>query len=355
MNISVVNRCGWSALVGSLVQGALAGSGFVQHNLVSDQVGVADHLDPDLVNAWGISASPSGPFWVSDNGTGKTTLYNSSGVKQGLIVGIPGDGSLTGQAFHSGTEFHGDVFYFASEDGTISGWRFPLGTTAEVLRAGTAGTYYKGITVAGAAGNAKIYAANFGTGAIDQLATDGSFLSFSDPNAPVGYKPFNIQSINGNLYVTFALANGIDDLPAAGHGYVDKFDPASGTFTRLVSGGDLNSPWGLATAPSAFGAFAGDLLVGNFGDGKIHAYDPNSGAAKGVLKDLLGNDIVIDGLWGLSNGNGGNGGDKDKLYFSAGPGGEAHGLFGSLQAVPEPTTFALVGLAALVAKRKRRH
>jgi uncharacterized protein (TIGR03118 family) len=324
-------------------------------NLVSDLPG-AKVTDPNLVNPWGISYSATGPFWVSNNGTGTSTIYtvNSSNTvtKSALVVAIPGMGNVTGQAFNAGTGFNSDRFLFASEDGTISGWRGALGTTAEVLQLGSSYNVYKGLAIADVSGHSYLYEANFRTGAIDVLKGDALAPdlagNFSDPNLPSGFAPFNIQNLNGNLYVTYAKqdATGTDDEAGAGNGFVDKFDTNGVLLGRLVSNGPLNSPWGLALAPSSFGTLAGDLLVGNFGDGTINAFDPSTGAYLGTLTNTTGATLTIDGLWGLIVGNNGTGGNSNTLYFTAGLNDEANGLFGSL-VVPVPGTLLLLGTGLL--------
>ena len=316
--------------------------------------------DPNLVNPWGIAFGPTSPFWISDNKTGLSTLYNGAGGIVPLVVTIPGPGgatsSPTGTVFNptnlAGT-FHGDAFLFGTEDGTIAGWRGGLGTTAEVPVT-TADAVYKGITLA----NDLLYAANFHAGTVDVF--DSTFApttvpgGFLDSSVPAGYAPFDIANIGGNLYVTYALqdADKHDDVAGAGNGFVDIFDPNGNLLTRLIANGPLNSPWGLAVAPSNFGDFSNDLLVGNFGDGKINAFDPSNGNFLGTLQDGMGNPIVNQGLWGLAFGNGGPQFNPDTLYFTAGipgPGGhvEDHGLFGDLRAVPEPSTVVLFGTAFL--------
>jgi uncharacterized protein (TIGR03118 family) len=331
-------------------------------NLVSDIPGLAANTDPNLVNPWGIASSPTSPFWVSDNGTGVATLYNGSGqpfpVASPLVVSIPGAATPTGQVFNGqSTAFNGDVFLFVSEDGTISGWRGALGTTAETLRVGSPDNVYKGTTEATIGGNSYLYAANFRAGTIDVLkGTSGApdlTGNFIDPNLPSGYAPFDIQNLNGKLYVTYALQDGAkqDDVAGPGNGFVDVFDLNGNLLQRLISNGPLNSPWGLALAPGDFGDFSNDLLVGNFGDGTINAFNPITGAFLGTLGDGLGQPITIEGLWGLRVGNSGNGFNPDTLYFTAGiPGDdqvEDHGLFGSIQPIPEPATMLLLGSGLL--------
>ena len=200
-----------------------------------------------------------------------------------------------------------------------------------------------------------MYAANFGTGKIDVFNGNFGLATvsghFTDPNLPAGYVPFNIQNIDGILYVTYALQNASrrDDVAGTGHGFVNAFDTNGNLLRRFTSQGALNSPWGLASAPAQFGAFSGDLLIGNFGDGLINAYDPNSGAFAGTLDDVTGSPIQIDGLWGLSFGNGAQGQDLNTLYFTAGipgPDGqvEEHGLFGAVSETPEPGSLLLMAL-----------
>ncbi len=327
--------------------------------LVSDLPG-AQITDPNLVNPWGISASGAGPFWVSNNGTGTSTLYTVNAItniatKNGLTVTIPGNG-VTGQVFNTSTgtgAFNSDNFLFVNEDGTVSGWRGALGTTAETLVAGSAANVYKGSAFAVTGGHAYLYEANFRTGGIDVLKGDAAAPTlagnFQDPTAVAGFAPFNIQNLGGTLYVTYAKQDAAkhDDVAGAGNGFVDAFDLNGNFLRRVASSGTLNSPWGLAIAPSSFGDLAGKLLVGNFGDGRISAFDPITGAPRGQLVDLTGTPISIDGLWALTPGNGGSAGSSSRLYFTAGSNGETHGLFGSLTAVPEPSPVILGGLTLL--------
>jgi uncharacterized protein (TIGR03118 family) len=321
----------------------------VQTNLVSDVPGLASHTDANLANPWGIATSPTSPFWVSDNHTGVSTLYNTSGTPQSLVVTVPPaaggkQGSPTGIVFNGSTDFQVSAgaparFIFATEDGTISGWASGSSAVLKVDNSAS-GAVYKGLAI-GNNGTANfLYAADFHGAKIDVF--DAAFApatlagTFRDLSVPAGYAPFNIQNIGGVLYVTYALqdADAHDDVPGLGHGYINKFD-LNGTFiARFASRGSLNSPWGLAVAPAGFGAFANALLVGNFGDGRINAFNPATGAFLGQLADDSGHAISIEGLWGLKIGNGGNGGDLNTLYFAAGIAGpdalEDHGLFGSI-------------------------
>lgn len=338
------------ALVPSLLPAANA---YLQHNLVSDIPDMADRLDPSLVNPWGISTSATSPFWVADNGTGLSTLYNSAGVANALKVTIPaasgsGTGNPTGTVQNPTTVFTLDAgkpsaFLFATEDGTISGWNPAFDGTHAVIKVNNSasGAVYKGLAINTAASGPMLYASNFNSGKIDVF--DGNFAkvtlpatAFTDASVPAGFAPFNIQNLGGKLYVTFARQDAAkhDDVSGPGNGYVDVFDLNGAMLQRLVGGGLLNSPWGLTIAPANFGDFSGALLVGNFGDGWINAYNPTSGAPLGTLKDTKGNIIAIRGLWALINGNGGNGGDLNAVYFAAGIQGEQHGLLGSIQAGP---------------------
>jgi uncharacterized protein (TIGR03118 family) len=322
---------------------------YVQTNLVSNLAGMAQLRDTNLVNPWGISFSSASPFWISDNGSGLSTLYavtnDASGAphvaKQGLQVSIPGEGVPTGQLFDGAGSFNGDIFIFAGEDGTISGWRGALGTAAELLAFNT-NAVYKGITMVTNTGTPLLLLANFREGTVDVYNTNLDLVQFSDPHAPAGYAPFNVQNIHGFVFVTFAKQNSAqhDDVAGPGHGLIDVFNPHTGKFLRFATGSDagghlraINSPWGVALAPESFGKFGDHLLVGNFGSGTIMAFDAN-GSFDGLLEDAHERTIAIDGLWGLAFGNGGRAGVPSALYFTAGLNGEADGLFGSI--VPAP-------------------
>jgi uncharacterized protein (TIGR03118 family) len=327
---------------------------YAQTNLVSDIPGLAAQTDPNLVNPWGIAASATSPFWISDNGSGLTTLYNSAGTPQSLVVTIPGPGtgasSPTGQVFNGSGQFNGDNFIFATEDGTIAGWRGALGTKAETLfNNSSSGAVYKGLALGTTGQGTYLYAANFHNNSIDVFPSSGAPTlagKFADPNLPAGYAPFNVQNIGGQLYVTYAKQNatGHDDVAGAGNGFVSIFDLNGNFVKRLASNGSLNSPWGLALAPSGFGAVGGDLLVGNFGDGQINAFGLD-GTFVGTLAGLNGLPLVNEGLWALTFGNGGNGGSANSLYVTAGLNGETDGLFARVDAVPEPGTFCLLAVS----------
>ena len=336
------------------IAGAGGGGGhhhaFEQRNLVSDIAGVARITDPNLVNPWGLAAGPSTPLWVADNGSNVSTLY-SGGVRGSipviapLVVSIPG-GAPTGAVFNptngfvisSGGASAPARFIFDSENGDITGWspNVPPSTQAQTV-VSTPGAVYKGLAMATTRKHKTLlYAADFHGAKVDVF--DDHFApvtlppgAFVDPNLPAGYGPFGIQQLGGRIYATYAKQDETahDDVPGVGLGFVDVYDTRGHLIKRLVSQGLLNAPWGLAIAPRRFGGFGGDLLVGNFGDGFIHAYDPRSGAFQGQLDNTDGNAIQIDGLWGLRFGNG-TFGTPDSLIFSAGIADEGHGLLGEI-------------------------
>jgi uncharacterized protein (TIGR03118 family) len=330
---------------------------YLLHDLVSDQPGVAPITDPHLVNAWGIAIGPK-TMWVSANGQDLSTVYTgdvagSPFQKNSLEVDIPG-GEPTGQVFNStaadfvvsdGTNSGQALFIFASEAGDVTGWAPsvpppPPSTQAQTGFQAADGAVYKGIALANDSANGQnfLYVADFHNDKIDvldstfHLATLGG--SFVDPNLPAGFAPFNVAAINGQLYVSYAKqdADKHDDVAGAGHGFIDVFSTDGVFVQRLVSNGQLNSPWGMVVAPSNFGDFSNDLLVGNFGDGRINAYNPTSGAFLGTLSSSKGHPIVTPGLWGLAFGNGSTAGDTNTLYFAAGPDDESHGLLGKITA-----------------------
>ncbi|WP_243358496.1 TIGR03118 family protein [Fundidesulfovibrio terrae] len=353
--------CGTVFLLAGLLLpwAARAGTpGFVQVNLVSDIPGLAATTDPDLVNPWGVAFSPTSPFWVADNGTGLSTLYNGKGVKQGLVVTIPSGASSapTGAVFNASSGlFLGDRFLFATENGTIAGWQGGTVAPIRVDNSGS-GSVYKGLAIDGG----RIFATDFKNGRVDVFDSNYSPVSlpggFTDPTLPAGYAPFGIRELSGDIFVTYAKVKfgTSDDEAGPGFGFVDKFDTNGNLLTRLVTDGALNSPWGMALAPAGFGSFGGDLLVGNFGDGRINAYDPVTGAFIDTLLDKNGSPLVIDGLWSLDFGNGSQFFDPKKLYFTAGINGEGNGLFGNLQAVPEPASLILAGAGAMAVAFMRR-
>jgi uncharacterized protein (TIGR03118 family) len=333
-------------------------------------VHVAKVFDPNLVNPWGISESSASPFWVSDNGAGRSTLYNSSGTPQSLVVSIPAPGeplgnggTPTGTVFNiaggasggfkvSGVTSGGlpttqpAVFLFSTEDGTILGWNpgvNPMGFdpakagTYAIIAAQTPGAVYKGLAIATDSGGVtRLYAPNFHAGTVDVFDTSFHMATtaggFADNGLPNGYAPFNVARVGGKLFVTYAVqdADAHDDVAGMGHGIVDTFDFQGHLMQRFAQHGQLDSPWGVSMAPAGFGPLAGTLRIGNFGNGHINAYDPTTGEFIDKVRDTHGQAIVIDGLWSLQVGNGGNGGLANTIYFTAGPNGEQDGLFGSI-------------------------
>ncbi len=325
-----------------------ANNSYTVHNLVSDGSVSGTATDLDLVNGWGIAASPTSPWWVADNGTDKSTLYNGSGVKQGLTVNVAG--GPTGTVFNGSGDFvvtSGSAsgparFLFATEDGTIRGWNPNVpaaGSTATEVGASTAGAIYKGLAIGAVGTTNYLYADDFHHARVDVF--NGSWTlqnwagAFVDSGIPAGYAPFGIQALRGMIFVTYAKqdADAEDEIAGAGLGYVSAFATNGAFLGRVASGGPLNAPWGLAWAPAAgFGRFSGNLLVGNFGDGRINAYawTGTSWVARGHLKTANHHPLSIDGLWGIGFGNGAGSGPVTTLYFAAGPDDESHGLFGSI-------------------------
>ena len=350
-------------LIPVMVASAQTANVYIQHNLVSDVAGLADVTDPNLVDPWGLSFSATSPFWVSNHGAGNTSVYSFASTTTGITVsstlvtipagaGDPTPSTPTGQVQNntSGFLLPGSTkasFIFCTEDGTVSAWNG--GKTATVMiDLSAAGTIYKGMAIGSNSTGPLLYLANFSYGKVDVLDTNFHLTTvpggFGDPTLPAGYAPFNIWPVNGNLYVLFAVqsANKKTDAQAPGNGIVDVFDFNGNFIQRLVTGGALNSPWGVAMAPAGWGAFSGALLVGNFGDGKINAFDPKTGNFLGALQDSTGAPFSIQGLWAIEFGNGGSGGDAKALYFTAGilQNGAQHGLLGSLAPPPQVVSVA---------------
>ena len=349
------SRLGWTAITALLV-GALfilpASAQKVNVTyLTSDINAVGAFQDTNLVNPWGMSIDPTGPWWFSDNATGLSTLYTSTGQPQGLVVTIPtasgsGTGSPTGTVYNASTtdfKVHNFAtpFLFCTEDGTVSGWY--AGSQAFIaINNNASGAVYKGMALASAGGANYIYLANFHAGTVeayDKNYTAHSFGSgaFVDSMIPSGYAPFNIQAIAGNkLVVTYAKqdAQKHDDVPGPGNGYVDIYDTSGNLQLRLAHNLYANSPWGVAVAPSSFAGFANDLLIGMFGSGAVSAFNPSTGAWIGNMFDVNNLPLKINGLWGLTFGNGGSGGPVGTLYFTAGYFDEAHGIYGAI--TPHP-------------------
>ena len=342
--------------------GSIATRSYDQANLVSDIPGLAAHTDPNLKNPWGTSVGPGSPIWVSDNHAGVTTLYDGAGNPQPRIVSIPAPssagpdavGAPTGQGFNTFDPASPDFviskngksapafFLFATEDGTIAGWNPNVDKTHAVIAvdrstatdsAGDVGANYKGLALVTTPTGKFIYATSFRFGTVDVFDSHFDLVnSFTDPTIPAGFAPFGIHNIGGKLYVTFAKQGPgkADDDARPGNGFVDVFAPNGDLLQRLVSGGRLDSPWAVTLAPASFGAFGGDVLVGNFGNGRINAYDPTSGEFQGELSGPGGGPITIDGLWGLRFAPATPGAGPNTLFFTAGLNHEADGLFGTL-------------------------
>jgi uncharacterized protein (TIGR03118 family) len=363
---------------------------YQQTNLVADQASTATaaHYDPNLKNPWGLTRSPSSPWWVADNNAGRSTLYDGAGDINSLVVQIPGPAGSpanftsapTGVVFNGTTSFGGAHFIFATEDGTISAWTGGASATLEVdnsIKPNAAnGAVYKGATIAEHNGNLYLYVTNFRSGRVEVYDTNfhpvtftkqdndygesqfGGFLDndFSEPfedfQIPRGFAPFNIQNIGGSLFVTYAKQDKPkhDDVAGDGLGFVDIYTPGGRLEMRLQHGEWFNAPWGAVWAPRDFGTFSNRVLIGNFGSGKIAAFDGFDGHFIGLVEDANNNVISIGGLWSLTFGNSaigcpatppagsglpkcGQAGPYNSLFFSAGPNSEANGLFGTLTPV----------------------
>lgn len=338
--------------------------GFVQTNLVSDQPGVAATTDPNLVNAWGLVSSPTSPWWLNDNGTGLSTLYSGAGAIVPLVVSIPApagapaslipgpsgivfNGVSTNFIVSNGTTSGSAAFIFSTEDGTISGWSPGVDRTHAIKvvdnNDNNTGAVYKGLAMGTANGATFLFATNFRSGHVDVFDTafkpvDMGRDAFRDRFIPDDFAPFGIANIGGNLFVTFAKQNATKDADVAGrgNGFVDEFSTSGKLMRRIATRGVLDSPWGLVVAPAGFGKVGGDLLVGNFGNGRVHAFnlgpmgDPFPAHFAGTLENAQEKPLVIDGLWALQFGNGAGAGPTTTLFFTAGPAAQTHGLFGTL-------------------------
>jgi uncharacterized protein (TIGR03118 family) len=373
-------------LTASILATATVGraGGFAETDLVANKSPLIDsnklshtpaHVDPNLLNPWGLTASGTSPFWVSDNNAGVSTLYNNAGVAQSLVVSIPGpppkdplgkDGTPTGVVFNiaqaagafkisKGSVSAPAVFLFATEDGTILGWNPAVDPTHAIIAVPKSGVQpsevYKGLAIAiDSLGTIRLYATNFKKGTVDVFDTNFNPATpvdaFADPKLLRGYAPFNIvpigtgsgQASAEKLVVTYAVQDAAahDDVAGMSHGIVNTFDPSGHLLQRLIRHGQLNSPWGVAVAPTSFGALTGALLIGNFGNGQINAYNATTGEFIDKMRNPQGQAIVIDGLWSLRVGSATAGANfgPDKVFFAAGPNGEQDGLFGTI--TPNP-------------------
>ncbi|MEP6849904.1 MAG: TIGR03118 family protein [Acidobacteriota bacterium] len=336
----------------------LSAQQYQQTNLVSDVPGMAASTDANLVNPWGLVSSSTSPWWVSDNGTGLSTLYNGAGVKQSLTVTVakppmdPDPATPTGVVFNGSSDFQlvsgvpttAARFIFVTEDGTVSGWNPSVNPANSFLKVDNSGlAVYKGATIAQAGGVNFLYVANFFSGSVDVFNTNFAPASlpsgaFTDPNIPAGFAPFNVQNIGGNIFVAFAKQDPDKHDEVAGRklGFVDAFDANGTLLQRFDNGPWMNAPWGLALAPaSGFGKASGEVLVGMFGSGQVATFDAATGEFEGLLRGRRGRPIEIDGLWALRFGNGAGAGPATTLFFTAGIDDEAHGLFGTITPVPK--------------------
>ncbi|HZZ11750.1 MAG TPA: TIGR03118 family protein [Paraburkholderia sp.] len=318
--------------------------------LVSDGAVDAPHTDVNLKNAWGVAFNPKGFVWVVDNATSVATLYDGNGVPQSLIVSIPdgknGAASPTGIVFNGTMDFTVSqggrtgvgAFIFSGEGGTITAWSPTVSATAAIVMFddGNGGAVYKGLALANNGGANFLYATDFHNNKIDVFDRNFAKVAltgkFQDPALPPGFAPFGIQAIGARLFVTYAMQDSAahDNLDGAGLGFVDVFDTAGNLLQRFASAGPLNAPWGIAQAPGDFGAFNGDVLVGNFGDGTINAFDAVSGKLVGTVNQSGGTAFMQKGLWGIAFGNGLNNQPVNTLFFAAGPNHEANGVYGRL-------------------------
>jgi uncharacterized protein (TIGR03118 family) len=336
-----------ATLAGAAPLSAAEDNVYAVNPLVSDQFPLVGPADGTLVNAWGLVSgvrpAPTGstPWWVSDNGANASTLYTGAGAKVNLTVGV--SGGPTGVVANSTTAFPvggaASLFIFDNEAGEILAWRGGLANAQVVSPA--AGAVYKGLAFAGSGSDARIYATDFHNGHVDVF--DGSWTkvgqpgAFVDPALPDGYAPFGIQAHGDRVYVSYAMQDAAahDEVAGQGRGFVDVYDTAGALIARVAQHGQLNAPWGLAVSPDSFGRFGGDVLVGNFGDGQINAYEEQANGRfepRGELRGPDGKPLAIDGLWALEFGLGGTSGPPTTLFFTAGPNDESHGLFGSITA-----------------------
>jgi uncharacterized protein (TIGR03118 family) len=356
MSNSLVRRAVLVTAYGVLLSSFAAAQQYHRTDLTTDSSAVsatAANVDPNLLNPWGLARSTGSPWWVSDNGTGLSTLYNATGVPQSLIVKIPTPNG-TGTAAPSGNVFNATsgfllapgakaFFLFVTEDGTIAGWNPTVNPNAVLLKNRAGKAFYKGCAIVQTADGPRFYATNFLSGQVEVFAQNMNRIGLGDPNAfrfpglSSSWSPFNIQNVGGNLVVTFAhrKPGSLDEDHGAGLGRAAVFSPTGHLLLTLQGGPWFNAPWGVALAPGDFGQFSHRLLIGNFGDGTIQAFDVFTGHHEGaMLEDTTGKTLAIDGLWALSfGGDTANDGNATTLFFSSGPNSEADGIFGQLTAI----------------------
>jgi uncharacterized protein (TIGR03118 family) len=348
--LATLVSCGGGGGSSSNSSGTSSPSSFTATALVSDGAVSAPHADPNLKNGWGVAFNPKGFVWVADNGTNVATLYDGNGTPQSLVVTIP-DGT-NGEAAPTGIVFNGTqsftvtqngksgvaAFIFAGEGGTITAWAPAVGPTNAFTMYDdrTGGAVYKGLALAASNGNNFLYATDFHNNKIDVFDTNFTKVTmpggFKDPAIPAGFAPFGIQQVGTNLFVTYAQQDAAkhDDVAGTGLGMVDVFDTAGNLKQHFATGAPLNAPWGIAQAPSNFGAFSGAILIGNFGDGTINAFDASSGRSMGTLNSPNGSAIIEHGLWGIAFGNDLINQPSNTLFFAAGPNDEADGVYGRI-------------------------
>ena len=323
-----------SLALGFMLASTAASAQYQLTNLSSNQVGWAHHVDPQLVNGWGLARGAGGPWWVANQGSGWSTLYDGTGIKQGLQVEVPsatdfGPGQPTGIVFNGSPDFQvkgwASIFIFAALDGTISGWAPQSDLNNTIIAVTNSKSVYTGLAVTAKASGNVLFAADVANNKVDMF--DASFApigSFSDPNLPAGFAPFGIQDINGQVYVAFASVTGV------GGGFIDIFTETGAFIKTLAQGKHLNQPWGMAVAPGNFGPLSNTLLVSNnTNNGTINGFNLATGQYVGTVKDTAGKVVLIDQLWGIAFGGGTkNNGRTDQLFFAAGPKKNLAGTFG---------------------------
>jgi len=324
-------------------------SHYQQTNLVADLPGVGAHTDTNLQNAWGIAFNPNGAVWVANNHSGTSSLYDGDGVAiPGLpYINVPGadgnPGNPTGIVFNSSKDFNAAPFIFANESGSLAAWNPAVDfLNAKIVGDAIPGkeVIYKGLALAANGNGHFLYATDFHNAKVRVFDKDFKLVdarktlgcSFADRSIPSGFAPFGIQNINGDLYVTYALQNSKkeDDVAGPGFGYVNIFDANGCLVKRFASNGTLNAPWGVALAPASFGSHSNQVLIGNFGDGKINTFTLQQGHHEGALRDADDKVIQVEGLWGLAFGNGVLNQKTNSLFFTAGPNDETNGVYGKI-------------------------